>query len=156
MVGGKTHDYPHGIPFPILISNVGAVIVGFVWVFAVPGHWSRAPIVLGIFFVLALIRGKFLKHYEKTGDAVRIHRPLILTKFPNGRPTPMLLARIAFFVAVAAMVAFGIAPIAESTAKAGIVGCVFVLIGVAAVNIALERHYATTNRATDIDLRSSH
>ena len=156
MVGGRTHDYPHGKPFPLLLIDVGMVILGIVWVFMVPGHWSRAIGVIGIFVVRAFITTKLHKRYERTGEAVRIRRPLIFVKFPEGQPTPMLLARAAFFVTAAIMVGFGIGPLSESTARIGIIACVFALIGVALLNIGLEHHYVSTKRATEIDLRSSH
>jgi hypothetical protein len=44
----------------------------------------------------------------------------------------MLAARLSFFVTVGIMVIFGVAPVADLTARHGIMACVFALIGVAA------------------------
>jgi hypothetical protein len=67
----------------------------------------------------------------------------------------MLAARLAFFVTVAIMVLFGVAPVADSTARIGIIGCVFALIGVAVLNLALEHHYVNTGHAKAMDVSSS-
>jgi hypothetical protein len=66
----------------------------------------------------------------------------------------MFAARLAFFVTVAIMIAFGVAPVADSTARMGIIGCVFALIGVAVLNLALERHYVNTGHAREVDVSS--
>jgi hypothetical protein len=98
--------------------------------------------------VLAFIDGKLHKRYEKTGLAVPIPRVLrAVTKFPHGLPVPMFVARLAFFVTVAAMIVFGVASIPESTARIGVIACVFTLFGVAVLNLALERHYVITGVA---------
>lgn len=67
----------------------------------------------------------------------------------------MLAARLAFFTIVAMMLVFELAPVAESTARTGIIGCVFALIGIAALNLALERHDLKTGHAQEIDVSSN-
>ena len=67
----------------------------------------------------------------------------------------MLAARLAFFFTVAIMVAFGVAPVTDSTARIGIIACVFALIGVAVLNLALERRYVNTGHAKEMDVSSS-
>jgi hypothetical protein len=54
----------------------------------------------------------------------------------------------------ALMILFGVVPVADSTARIGIIVCVFALIGVAALNIALERYYVHTGVAQELDVSS--
>lgn len=153
MVGyRKTHNYPRGRPFPLVLLDVPKVILVAVWVFLVPGHWSRAIGVVTILLIIAFISRKLHRRYERTGDAVRIPRPRVVVKFSKGLPGLMLTARIAFFVIVAIMVVFGVAPMAASTARIGIIACVLPLIGVAVLSLALEHHYVGTGRATEVAL----
>jgi hypothetical protein len=44
---------------------------------------------------------------------------------------------------------------ATSTARTGIIACVFALIGVAVLNLGLEHYYLKTGRATEVDLSVS-
>ena len=54
----------------------------------------------------------------------------------------------------ALMILFGVVPVADSTARIGIIVCVFALIGVAALNIAVERYYVHTGVAQELDVSS--
>jgi membrane protein implicated in regulation of membrane protease activity len=142
MVGNRrTHDYPYGRPFPLVLLEIAMAILLLSWVVFVPGHWTRAIGLIAAVLVLALINTKLLRRYEQTGQAVRIPRPKVVARFPHGLPVSMLAARLAFFVSIAVMIVFGVAPVAHSTARIGIVVCVFALIGVAVLNLVLERHY---------------
>jgi hypothetical protein len=156
MVGyRRTHNYPHGTPFPlVLLAIVMAILLGL-WVFLVPGHWPRGIVIIAVFLVIAFINTKLHRRYERTGQAVRIPRPRVIVKFSQGLPVPMFAARLAFFVTVAIMVVFGVAPVADSTARIGIIACVFALIGVAVLNLALERRYVNTGHAKEADVSSS-
>ena len=155
MVGHRrTHNYPHGKPFPLVLVDILIAVVVGLWVFLVPGHWPRAIGIIVVFLIIAFIRGKLTKRYERTGQAVPIPRPRLIVRFPRGLPFPMLAMRLAFFITVALMVMFGVAPVADSTAKTGIISCIFVLIGLAILNIAFERHYVNTGRAQETDVRS--
>jgi hypothetical protein len=156
MVGGhKTHDYPQGTPFPLRLLAIAGAGLCAIWVFAVPGHWTRGIGVVAGFLALAFISGKLHKRYEQSGLAVPIPRTRLAVKFLQTFPAPMLIARIAFFVAVAVMIGFGAAPIATSFARKGIIACVFALIGVAVLNLGLEHHYVRVGRATQVDLSKS-
>jgi hypothetical protein len=88
-------------------------------------------------------------------QAVRIPRPRVVAQFSQGLPAPMLAARLTFFITVAIMVVFGVAPVADSTARIGIIACVFALVGVAVLNFALERHHVNTGHAKEMDVSSS-
>jgi hypothetical protein len=151
MVGyRRTHNYPHGKPFPlVLLDVVMAVLVGL-WVFLIPGHWPRAITIIAVFLVIAVISTKLHRNYARTGQAVQIPRPRVVAKFSQGLPVPMLAARLAFFVTITIMVVFGVAPVADSTARVGIIACVFTLIAVAVVNLTLERHYVSTGHANEV------
>jgi hypothetical protein len=155
MVGyRKTHDYPYGTPLPLILLAIGMAILLLSWVFLVPGHWPRAIGIIAAVLVLAFIDGKLHKRYEQTGLAVRTPRPpKVVAKFLHGLPVPMLVARLAFFVMIAAMIVFGVAPV--RAARIGIIARVFTLIGVAVLNLALERHYVNTGVATEIDVSSN-
>jgi hypothetical membrane protein len=153
MVGyRRTHEYPHGTPFPLVLLGIAMVVLALSWVFLVPGHWHRAIGLVAAFLALAFINTKLHRRYEQTGQAVRIPQARIIAKFPTGLPVPMLVARVAFFVTVAVMIVFGVTPVGDSTAKTGIIVCVFMLIGVAVFNVALERHYVNTGAAKEVDV----
>ena len=155
MVGyRRTHDYPHGKPFPLILLSIGMAVVVLAWVFLVPGHWPRAIAIIAAFLAIAFIDTKLHRHYERTGQAVRIPRPRVVVKFSQGLPVPVLAVRSAFFVTVALMILFGVAPFGDSTARIGIIVCVFALIGVAALNIALESHYVHTGVAKELHVSS--
>jgi len=121
------------------------------WVFLVPGHWTRAIGVIATFLVMLFISTKLHTRYEQSAIAVPIPRSRVVVKFLQGLPAAMLTARISFFITVAVMVLFGVAPLATSTARTGIVACVFALIGVAVLNLSLEHHYVRIGRATEVD-----
>src|SRR6266446_10778376 len=155
MVGyRRTHNYPHGKPFPLVLLDIGMTVLVGLWVFLIPGHWPRAIAMIAVFLVTAFVSTKRHRHYERTGQAVRIPQPKVVVKFSQGLPVPMLAARLAFFVTVAAMVVFGAAPVADSTARTGIIACVFASIGVAVLNLALESRYVNTGQAKELDVSS--
>ena len=156
MVGyRRTHDYPRGKPFPLVALSIAMAVLALSWVFFVPGHWPRAVGIISAFLVIAFIDSKLHSRYERTGLAVRIPRPRVVTKFFHRLPIPMLAARIAFFVTVATMIVFGLAPFGDSTARIGVIGCVFGLIGVAVLNLALEHNYVNTGLAKHVDASKS-
>jgi len=156
MVGyRRTHNYPHGTPVPLVLLDIVMAILLGLWVFLVPGHWPRAVAIIAVFLVIAFVDTRLHRHYERTGQAVRIPRPKVVVKFSQGMPVPMLAARLAFFVTVAIMVVFGVAPVADSTARIGIIACVFALIGVAVLNLSLERRYVNTGHAKEVDVSGS-
>lgn len=154
MAHRRTHTYPQGKPFPLVLLDIGMAGVVGLWVIVVPGHWTRAIGVIGTFLVFVFISGQFTRHYERTGQAVPIPLQGIIVQFTGALPRPMLAMRLAFFVAVAVMFVFGFAPFTDSTAKAGIIACVFALIGIALSNVALQRHYVDTGRAQEVDSQS--
>jgi len=81
-----------------------------------------------------IISTKLHRHYERTGQAVRIARQRVVAQFSQGLPAPMLAARLTFFITVAIMIVFGVAPVADSTARIGIIACVFALVDYAPRN----------------------
>jgi hypothetical protein len=114
---------------------------------------ASAIAIIVVFLAIGFINTKLQGHYERTGEAVRIPRPpRVAVKFSQGLPFPMLAARLSFLVTAAIMVAFGLLPVAESTARIGIIACVFALIGVAVLNLALERRYVNTGHAKEVDM----
>lgn len=150
----RTHNYPHGKPFSLVLLDLWMAGLVALWVLPVPGHWTRAMGMIAAFLVFAFISGKLTRHYERTGQAVPISRSRTIVKFTGGLPLPMLATRVAFFIAATVMVVFGFAPFADSTAKTGIIACVFALIGIAVLNFALERHYVNVGRAQEADAQS--
>jgi hypothetical protein len=155
MVGyRRTHNYPHGKPLPLILLDIGMAVLALLWVFLIPGHWPRAIGVIAVFLVIAFISTKLDGYYERTGQAVRIPRSRVAVKFPQGLPLPMLAARLSFFVTVGIMVIFGVAPVADSTARNGIIACVFMLVAVAVLNLGLEHHYVNTGQAKEMQVSS--
>jgi hypothetical protein len=156
MVGySRSHNYPHGKPSALALLDIGMAVLVGLWVFLVPRHWPRAVPIIAAFFMIVFISAKLHRHYERTGQAVPIPRPRVVVRFPQGLPVPMWAARLSFFVTAATMVVFGVVPIADSVARTGMIACVFALIAVAVLNLALERHYVNTGHAKEMDTSSS-
>jgi hypothetical protein len=159
--GRRTHEFPHGKPLLLTLAETGfaAVIVlvlGIaVLVFGLNG-WLSIASAFALFVAYVVTRSLLLTRYERTGEAVPVNRISVVVKFPHGFPKPMLAARLAFFVVAAVMLVFGIAPFPFDVARYGIIGCVFGLIGVAAVNLLLEGHYVKAGRATEVEYTTKH
>jgi hypothetical protein len=151
MPGRKTHDYPHGRPFPIFLLNVAMGITAVLWVIFASRSWVHAVAVFVLFLVIVFIDSRLHKTYERTGYAVRIARPNTVVRFVNGLPVPILALRYAFFVIVAVLLALGLAPVTFATAKVGIIGCILSLFAVAILHLLLEFHYINTGRAKNMD-----
>jgi hypothetical protein len=154
MVSRRTHNYPQGKPIGLVLVDIGIAGVVGMWAFLVPGHWTRAIGVIGAFLLVAFIGGKLTRRYERTGQAVPIPRPRAIVRFSGGLPLPMLAMRVAFFALVALMLVFGLAPFTDSTAKAGVIACIFAMIVTAVSNVVLERHYVSTGRAQEMNADS--
>lgn len=157
MPGGRqTHSFPKGTPAPVRLLPIVFFTAVVSWMVFSDGMawWFQFGRIAALMIVCALLGNRLLLHYERDGRAIRLPRPpMLVVRYPSGLPVLMFAARCAFFVTVAAMLAFGLAPIAESIARRGIVGCVFGLIVVAAVNLALERHYVRSGQAAEVDVR---
>lgn len=131
-------------------AGLCALVFGIsVLVFGLDGWRSVTPAV-AILVVYAVTRSLLLTRYERTGDAVPIHRISVVVKFPYGFPKPMLAARLAFFVVVAVMLVFGIGPFPFDLARHGIILCVIALFGLAIFNVLLEAHYVRAGKATEV------
>ena len=164
MPGGsrKTHEFPQGKP--LLLTFIDGAFAGLgaltfaisVVVFGLESWRSFVP-VMAILTAYTVTHSLLLIRYERTGDAVPIHRVSVAVKFPQGFPKPMLAARLAFFVVVAFMLLFGIGPFPFDVMRYGIIGCVFGLIGIAAINLLLEAHYVRAGRAAEVQyIRNRH
>ena len=157
MVGyRRTHSFPAGKPFPLTLLSIARAVVLGLWVFLVSEHWLRAIPIIAAGSALAFINSMLIRRYERTGQAVRIPRqPRAVVRFPFGLPFSMFGARIAFFVTAALMIMFGVIPVADSTARTGIIACVFGLVGVAVLNIALENYDVKTGHAKEVEVPDS-
>lgn len=84
MVGyRRSHDYPHGKPFPLLVLSIAMGFLGLLWVFSVPGHWPRALGMVSAVLVIAFIDSRLRSRYERSGLAVRIPSRESLLGFPT-------------------------------------------------------------------------
>jgi archaellum component FlaF (FlaF/FlaG flagellin family) len=117
--------------------------------------WRGVVMLVAVLVCILFLHSRLIGVYERIGRAVPIKASRVVVRFREGVPAPMRAARLLFFVAVAIMLFFGFGPVADSTARRGIVGCVFGLIAVAALNIALERHYVRIGRANESDVSSA-
>jgi hypothetical protein len=135
----KTHNHPYGKPLPLVLLDIAMAILLAVCVFIVAGHWLRATGVTAVLLVVVFISTRLERRYKRTRPAVRIPRPGVVVKFSKGLRSAIVTARNAFFLTVAITVVLGVAPVAASTARIGIVVCLFALIGVAVLNLAIER-----------------
>lgn len=150
--GGRgTHDFPLGKPFFLTFIEIAFGISCIVSAFYFGFHdWRSAAPTLALFLACAVTYSLLIGRYERTGQAVRRKRLEVKVSFSEGYPKPLVAARLAFFVVAGLMLMFGIGPFRFAVAKIGIVGCVFGLLGVAAANLVLERHYVKVGRATEI------
>jgi len=154
--GRKTHDFPSGTPTPVIVLWIAWPILFFVWVVFGGGisqgwrHWLPfVAVAVGIVFVYSRV----IAHYERTGQAIPIRKVIVVTKFPNGLPKPMFVARASFFVTAALMVFFAIRCAQSEAARNGVVGCVGGLIIVAVVNLRLESYYVKGGRAVEVEVK---
>jgi hypothetical protein len=148
--GRKTHDYPFGIPFRLVLVNIAALGVGVLWVIVAFGSWSRTVGIIALFVALVFINSKLHQAYERTGQAVPIPRDPAVVKFVNGMPGPLFALRAAFFVGAASLVVFGVAPLAAATTKIGMIGSVISLVLIGILNVALEQYYVHIGRGKEV------
>jgi len=109
--------------------------------------WRGATSFAAVVLLVVFVNSKLVRGYA---GRMPTSRPTVAINFANGLPSAMVAVRIAFFVIVAVMVVFGVGPVANSTAKAGIITCVLALFVVAFANGALEQHYVKTGRANKV------
>jgi hypothetical protein len=83
------------------------------------------------------VHAMLLKHYEQTGQLVRLPNRRTRTEY-GSLPRPVLAVRISFVVVVAVMLVFGLAPIHEPTARAGIIATVVALFVLGLLSVLLE------------------
>ena len=150
IAGRKTHDYPHGKPFPLILVNIGMGLVCVLWVMLAQGSWARAIGIITIFVALAFIDSRVHRRYERAGQAVPIPRPIGGVKLVNGLPAPLLALRCAFFVLVAILIIFGVAPVKEASAKIGMIGSVIGLAAVGILHVAIEQYYVHKGRSEEV------
>jgi hypothetical protein len=154
MIARKTHDFPYGRPPALLLAEVAFIGAFLVWGFlgGVSHGWRGWAALVALLIVIEFLYSKLLGAYESNGRAVPLKRPRIAIRYSSGLPLPMLAVRFSFFAAVVVMLFMGLGPVAESTARIGIIGCVFGMVAVAGLSTALERHYIRTGRAIEVDV----
>jgi hypothetical protein len=143
----------NGRPKPLIAFEVATVVSWFTWVVYAPSLVPSAML-RALTYVVLLAMGLFvhaalLKHYEQTGQAVRLPNRRTRTEY-GSLPRPVLAVRISFLVVVAVMLVFGLAPIREATARAGIIATVVALLVLGLLSVLLEGHYVNTGRAKQI------
>jgi hypothetical protein len=154
--GHETYRYPKGKPLPLKILDTFLLRVPIVVIAGILIIDSRrwlwfVPLVL-VFVVLIFINRKLLQHYVSTGRAVPIPRSLVVVRYQNGKPAPILALRIAFVADVAMMLVFGLAPFTHETAKIGVIGLIALLIGISVAYIFVERHYVRKGVALEVEI----
>ena len=102
----RTHEYPSGKPFPLVLLDIASGIVCVCWVVFASRGWPYIFGILAVFLMLAAIASKLTKSYERTGLAVRIPR-VVAVGFTKGTPAPIRALRVAFFIFVAALLFLG-------------------------------------------------
>jgi hypothetical protein len=153
--GRRTHQFPSGRPKPLIAVEVATVASWFAWVIYAPGLMSSLAL-RALTYVLFFAAGSFvytacLKHYERTGRAVRLPDRWTRTEY-GSLPKPVLAVRISFVVTVAVMLVFGFAPMREATAQAGIIATVLMMVALGLLSVLLEAHYVNTGRAQRISV----
>jgi hypothetical protein len=137
----------------IFLAGMAVFVDGLEWLLERLGgidvRWRVAAPFVAVAILALFLNSSLVRAYM--GRVVQ-SRPTVAISFAKGLPSAMVGVRIAFFVIVAAMVMLGEGPVADSTARIGIIACVFGLFGVALVGAALEHYYIKTGRATETDL----
>jgi hypothetical protein len=152
MGGRRTHDFPHGRPLPLTLIPLGFAVALIVSAIAFGfKDWRSATPAVAIFIAYAVTYSLVIRRYEQTGQAIRRRTVNLIVRFPHDFPKPLLAARFSLLIVVVMMLVFGIGPFGFDVAKRGIIGCVLGLVGVAAVNVLLERHYVRTGRGIEIE-----
>ena len=146
--GRRTHEYPHGKPFPLVLIDIAMGIVCVCWVVFASHGWPYIFGILAVFLALAAVASKLTKWYERAGLAVRIPR-VVAVGFTKGTPAPIRALRVAFFVFVAALLFFGLAPFPLAVAKRWMIGSIVGLFAVGGMHSFLERRYVNTGRAEE-------
>lgn len=112
--------------------------------------WHAAVPYIAVVILLLFLNSKRIRpHIDR---ALRSDEPLLVIDFIGGLPPAMIVVRIAFLLAVAAMLVFGVAPVSDATARVGIIACVLALFVIFIVDAALESHYVNSGRATQISV----
>jgi len=153
-VARKTHDFPYGKPLALLLAEIAFIAAFLVWGFlgGVSRGWRGYATLVALLISIQFLYSKLIGTYERNGRAVPIKRSRVRVRYPSGLPALMLAVRLSFFAAVAIMLFMGLGPVPESIAKIGIIGCVFGLVAVAGLSIALERYYVSRGRAIEVDV----
>jgi hypothetical protein len=112
--------------------------------------WRLVAPFAAVITIASLLNSKRVRSYM--GRISPSDRPIIAIDFGSHLPSPLVTARIAFFVIVALTAVFGFAPIADSTARIGIVACALALFALAILYAVLEAHYINSSRATEVRL----
>ena len=144
----RTHEYPSGKPFPLVLIDIASGIVCVCWVVFASRGWPYIFGILAVFLMLAAIASKLTKSYERTGLAVRIPR-VVAVGFTKGTPAPIRALRVAFFIFVAALLFLGLAPFPLTVTKRWMIGSIVGLFSVGGMHFFLERHYVNTGRAEE-------
>ena len=157
MIARKTHDFPYGKPIALLLAEVAFIIAFLVWGFlgGVTRGWRGYTTLIALLIAMDFLYSKLIRAYERNGRALSIKRPRVRVEYPSGLPGLMLAVRFSFFAAIAIMLFMGLGSVPESTAKIGIIVCVFALVAVAGLSIALERYYVSRGRAIEVDVTAT-
>ena len=131
-----------------MLTEIAAGVVAILWVALASRGWRYVLSIAGLFLLLAVVRGRLLRNYERTGEAVPIPRPTGVV-FTSGTPTTIRVLRRAFFAVVTVLLFFGLAPLPNPIAKTGMIVSVVGMFAVGGFHFFLERHYVNTGRAEE-------
>jgi hypothetical protein len=118
-----------------LLGRLGNTRAG--WRVAIP---LTAVLIFALFLNSRSVRA-FMGRAERSS-------PTLAIRFANGLPSAMVVVRVAFFVIVGVMVVLGVGPVADTTARVGIIACVLALLVTGLLYGVLESYYIKTERAT--------
>ncbi len=142
--------FPGGQPIGLRLGSL-ALLAIFFSISWVHGWWRAIPISVLAAGFLGYVR--LIRYYEHQGRAVRIRYCKTTTEFPSGAPAPIVLLRCAFFVGAALMLVFEFAPLSQTVARPGIIGCVLSLVLIAIAYIATESYYVKIGRGVEVDVK---
>lgn len=136
----------------IFFAGMAIFIDGFERLLGRPSEpnvgWGVAAPFAAVLMLVLFLNSKPVRAFmgrARGSSTIAIH-------FAHGLPSAMVVVPVAFFVIVGVMLVLGIGPVADSTARVGIIMCVLALFAVGLLYGALESHYIKTGRATMTEL----
>jgi hypothetical protein len=150
MPARATHKYPRGKPVPLRLLDIALLAAGLLWVVLAARSWLVAIGIAALFVCLAFLQARLIKSYERAGLAIPIERPKVSLGFTGRLLPPLRVLRYVYFILVGILVFFGLAPVSQQVARAGVISAVISLFVAAGAYIVLSWYYSGRNDSREL------